>query len=85
MKPDRVCFGEVLETIDKLSLDEQESLLDILHHRLREQRRAKVANNIQEARKEFQQGLCQPATPSEIMKDIFSRSHAGAWERGKFK
>jgi hypothetical protein len=33
---------------------------------MRERRRALIAKNIQAARKEFQQGDCQPATPREI-------------------
>lgn len=65
-------FGEVLEAIDKLSLEEQETLLDILHRRLAEQSRKIVATESQEARKEFAEGRCQSATPEEIMKDILS-------------
>jgi len=65
-----ISFGEILEATDKLSLDEQQSLIEILHRRMRERRRAEIAKNIQAARKEFQQGQCQPATPSDIMKDI---------------
>jgi hypothetical protein len=53
-------------------LEEQETLLDILHRRLAEQSRKIVATEIQEARKEFAEGRCQSATPEEIMKDILS-------------
>jgi KamA family protein len=49
-----------------------EALIEILQRRMRERRRAIIAKNIQAARKEFQQGDCQPATPREIMKDILS-------------
>jgi hypothetical protein len=65
-----VSFREVLEATDKLSLDEQDTLIEILQRRLRERRRAIIAKNIQAAKKEFEQGDCQSATPSEIMKDI---------------
>ncbi len=67
-----ISFGEVLDATDKLSLDEQHTLIEILQQRMRERRRAIIAKNIQAARKEFQQGDCQPATPREIMKDILS-------------
>jgi hypothetical protein len=67
-----ISFGEVLEAADKLSLDEQQSLIGILHRRMRERRRKEMAKNIQAARKEFQQGGCQVATPDEIMEDILS-------------
>jgi len=70
--PNLVAFGEVLEAADSLSLDEQETLIDILQRRMIQQRRAELAQDIQAARKEFQAGHCQPATPSEIMKDILS-------------
>ncbi len=65
-------FGEVLEALDKLSLEEQETLIDILHRRMIERRRTELAEDIRHARKEFQEGRCQPATPSEIMKEILS-------------
>ena len=67
-----VSFGEVLEAADRLSLEEQESLLDILQRRIIERRRAELAQDIREAREEFQQGHCQPATPTEIMEEILS-------------
>jgi hypothetical protein len=65
-------FGEVLEAADSLSVDEQESLIDILHRRLIEHHRAELAQAIQDARQEFQQGLCQPATTAEIMDELLS-------------
>lgn len=67
-----VSFGEVLEAADKLTLEEQESLIDILHRRMIERRRAELAKDIEEARKEFREGHCQPATPGEIMEEILS-------------
>lgn len=63
-------FGEVLEATDKLSLDEQHTLIEILQRRLRERRRVIIAKNIQAAKTEFEQGDCESATPSEIIKDI---------------
>lgn len=67
-----ISFGEVLEAADKLTLEEQESLIDILHRRMIERRRAELAKDIEEARKEFREGRCQPATPGEIMDEILS-------------
>lgn len=60
-------FGEVLESADGLSLEEQENLITILQHRLREQRRAELAKAVQEARREFQGGRCRPAMPEAIL------------------
>ena len=67
-----ISFGEVVEAADRLSLDEQESLLDILRRRIIERHRTKLAQNIQDARIELQKGDYQPATPSEIMEEILS-------------
>lgn len=65
-------FGEILEAADMLSLEEQESLIDILHRRMIERRRAELAADIQEARKEFKEGYAQPASVDDLMKEILS-------------
>ena len=65
-----VSFGDVLEAADQLSLDEQETLIDILHRRLVERRRVELAQDIQEARQEFAAGQTKSASPDEIMGEI---------------
>lgn len=67
-----VSFGEVLEAADKLTLEEQETLIDILHRRMIDRRRAELAKDIEAAREEFREGRCRPATPDEIMEEILS-------------
>lgn len=67
-----VVLNEVLESADKLSLDEQETLTEILHQRLIEHRRAELAKEIQNAQQEYRENLCQPVTPSELTKEILS-------------
>lgn len=63
-------FGEVLEAVDKLSPDEQETLLLIVRRRLAEQGRKRLAQDIREAREEFAQGRCDPTTVEDLMKEI---------------
>jgi hypothetical protein len=63
-------FGEVLEAADHLSQDEQEELIAILHRRLAQAARQRLAAEIHEARQEFAEGRCSPATPEEIMREI---------------
>ena len=58
-----VSFGDVLEAADQLSLDEQETLIDILHRRLVEPRRVELAQDIQEVRQEFKVDQTKPASP----------------------
>ena len=55
-------FGEVLEAIDTLSLDEQESLITIVQRRLAVRTRQQLLADIQAARVEFDQGYCQPTS-----------------------
>ena len=63
-------FGEVLEAADHLSQDEQEELIAILNRRLAQAIRRRVAAEIQEARQEFAEGHCLPASPDELMREI---------------
>ncbi|TEU17754.1 MAG: hypothetical protein E3J21_07610 [Anaerolineales bacterium] len=63
-------FGEVLEVVDKLSLEEQETLIEIVRRRVIERRREELAKEIQDAQKEFQAGHCHPVTPDELMTEI---------------
>ena len=65
-------FGDVLDAIDRLSLEEQETLMDIVQRRIAERGRKMLAAEIQEARQEFAEVQCRPATADELMKEILS-------------
>lgn len=65
-------FGELVEAVGKLSVDEQETLLVIVRHRLAEQCRKRLAQDIREAREEFAQGRCDPTSVEDLMKEIVS-------------
>jgi len=65
-------FAQVLEAADRLSREEQETLIDILHRRAIEARRREIAKDIRRAQQEFRKGRCRATTPAEIMKDIVS-------------
>ncbi|MEK7990056.1 MAG: hypothetical protein VSS52_003555, partial [Thiotrichaceae bacterium] len=43
-----ISFNDLLEAINALSLDEQESLVDIIRHRIAERRREEVVKTAQE-------------------------------------
>lgn len=70
--PKAQLFGEVLEGIETLSLEDQEILRDILHRRIVERRREELARDVQQAQREFQAGECRPATPEELMNEIMT-------------
>jgi hypothetical protein len=63
-------FSEVLEAVGKLSLDEQQTLLVIVRHRLAEQSRKRLAQDVREAREEFEKGQCDATTAEDLMKEI---------------
>ena len=68
----QINFGEILEAAEQLSIEDREDLIRILQNRLREQKRADVVKDVQEAQQEFEQGECQPVTPEQLMKEILS-------------
>jgi hypothetical protein len=68
--PHAMPFAEVLEAADQLSSDEQEELIAILKRRSALAARQQIAAEIREARQEFVEGRCVPATPDEIMREI---------------
>ncbi|MGI8966967.1 MAG: hypothetical protein ACR2H1_12900 [Limisphaerales bacterium] len=65
-------FAEVVEMADALSADEQENLVEILQHRLAEQKRAELLQDVEQARREFKSERCRPASVKEIMKKVLA-------------
>ena len=63
-------FGEILEAVDRLPLEEQETLVDVLRRRVIESRREEITRDTRQAQKEFHEGFCKPVTPSDLMKEI---------------
>jgi hypothetical protein len=63
-------FGEVLEAADHLSQDEQEELVAILHRRLVQAARQRLAAEVREARQEYAEGRRSPVTPDQLMREI---------------
>jgi len=65
-------YGQVLDSIEALPEEQQESLLDVVRKRLTERRRAELVKSVAEARKEFKSGKIRPATTSEIMRKVLA-------------
>ena len=65
-------FGEVLEAADQLSPDDQLELIDILHRRLVQAGRQRLAADVETSRQEFAAGTCRSTTPEELMREILS-------------
>ena len=54
--PQTMQFSQILEMIDYLSFDEQDDLINIIKHRQIEKRREQIAQNISQARQDYQNG-----------------------------
>ena len=65
-------YGQVVDSIEALPDEQQESLMELLQRRLVERRRETLFKSVQEARKEFKTGKCRPATPAEIMRKVLT-------------
>ena len=63
-------FGQVLDSADELTLEEQESLVSVLQRRVIERRRAELIRDVKEARQEFKAGKVRPTSVAEILKRI---------------
>ncbi len=65
-----ISLNEILEEAERLSLEEQETLLEILNRRIINRRRAELAKDIQDAQREFREGKTRTANPDELMNEI---------------
>jgi ribosome recycling factor len=65
-------YAQVLDSADGLAIEEQESLVEVLQHRLTEHRRAELTEAVKSARREFKEGRIRPATSAQIVKRLFA-------------
>ena len=63
-------FQELIEIIEALPLDDQALLVEIIHKRLIQQRRAELAAEIEDARSAYQKGDVRRGTVSDLMEDL---------------
>ena len=68
--PKSTAFERVVDLTEALSLEEKETLLQVLRQRTIQQRRKQLAEDSRKARKEFRQGLGKPSSPSQLMREI---------------
>ena len=65
-------FNDVLEAVGRLSLDEQESLVDVIRRRIAARRRQEIAKLVMSARPEYANGKLKPESPDDIMQSLLS-------------
>lgn len=63
-------FDQVLDSVEKLSVEDQEALIDLVQRRLVERRRAEIATNIVKAQEEYQSGRVMRGTVDELMAEL---------------
>lgn len=63
-------FDQVVEAADRLTLEEQETLADLLRRRSAESRRGQLVRDARHARREYVLGKAKPTTPGELMREI---------------
>lgn len=63
-------FEQVLGSVELLSVDEQEALLDLVHRRLAERQRYEIAAKITQAQTDYQAGRLFRGTVEQIMDEL---------------
>jgi hypothetical protein len=63
-------FEQTLEMIDRLSVEDQVSLVEIVQRRLAEQRRAEIARNAQATLRAFKEGRAHYGTIEDLRRDL---------------
>ena len=63
-------FQMALETVDGLTLEEQEMLLEIAYHRFIERRRVNLAKEMAAAREAYQRGEVRRGAVEDLMAEL---------------
>ncbi|MDJ0844658.1 hypothetical protein [Crocosphaera sp.] len=63
-------FQQAIETVEKLSLEEQQMLIDTIQKRLHQQRRAIISKEITEIRQEVTEGKVQFGSVDEFLNEL---------------
>ena len=67
-------FSDVVDAADSLTIDEQESLLEILRQRIAQRNRERLLEDVRAVRAEFASGQGRFASPKEIMDEVRGES-----------
>ncbi len=65
-----VRFADLVEMIDRLPLEQRESLVDVVRRRIADDERRRIAASIRSARQQHSRGRCKPTTPDELIREI---------------
>jgi len=65
-------FADLVEMVDRLPLEERESLVEIVRKRMADDQRRRISASIRSARRERSRGRCKPGTPDELIRKILA-------------
>lgn len=63
-------FDEALDIIESFPEEQRESMVEIIKHRLIEERRERLAQTVKEAREEYARGEVRRGTVDDLMREI---------------
>jgi hypothetical protein len=63
-------FSDIVDAADSLSVDEQQTLVEILRRRIAERNRERLLHDVQEARREFGNNQTSPTSVKAIMDEV---------------
>ncbi|MBE9168791.1 hypothetical protein IQ238_15160 [Pleurocapsales cyanobacterium LEGE 06147] len=63
-------FEQVLESVETLSIEEQEALIDLVRQRLKERRRTEIAENIARSQQDDRAGKVFCGTVEQIIAEL---------------
>ncbi len=66
----KALFADVLDSVEQLSIDEKETLIQVLHHRISEARRMQILRDIRDGTAEFVAGQVKAANPADLVREI---------------
>jgi hypothetical protein len=72
----RLTFDELLDSIDQLPIDQQETLVEVIQRRLIDLRRQEIAKHAADARKLYFAGQLPHGTVEDLMADLDKEDEA---------
>ena len=70
MSSKAVSINTVLEYVDKLDSDDQQYLSELLHKRLIDSKRAKIAKRARQAKENVRQGRYKSGSAKDLLSDL---------------
>ncbi|MEA5471648.1 hypothetical protein [Spirulina sp. 06S082] len=64
-----ISFQEIIDSVEKLSLDEQDYLFELIKKRRIEKRRLEIAANAKATLESFKQGTAKTGSVNDLMKE----------------